>query len=88
MNARRSFLFVCLAALVALPAAAAAEPAKQPKPETAPAAVPEKAAAEKAAPAKPDAAPASAETPATHTVQRKPLKITVDLDGVFEAQSA
>ena len=77
----------CLTVLTWLPAAVGAEPAKQPKPEAAPAA-PEKAAAEKAAPAKPDAAPASAETPATHTVQRKPLKITVDLDGVFEARSA
>jgi multidrug efflux pump subunit AcrA (membrane-fusion protein) len=87
MNARRPFLFVCLTALTWLPAAAAAEPAKQPKPETAPAA-PEKAAAEKAASAKSDAEPASPAAPATHTVQRKPLKITVDLDGVFEAQSA
>ena len=87
MNARLPLLFVCLTVLTWLPAAVGAEPAKQPKPEAAPAA-PEKAAAEKAAPAKPDAAPASAETPATHTVQRKPLKITVDLDGVFEARSA
>jgi HlyD family secretion protein len=87
MNARQPFLFVCLTALIWLPAAAAAEPAKQPKPETAPAA-PEKAAPEKAAAEKPDAAPASTETPATHTVQRKPLKITVDLDGVFESRSA
>lgn len=89
MNARLLFLFVCLTVSAWLPAAFGAEPAKQPKPEAAPAkAVPEKAAAEKAEPAKPDAAPASTETPATHTVQRKPLKITVDLDGVFEARSA
>ncbi len=89
MNARLPFLFVGLTVLAWLPAAVGAEPAKQPKPEAAPVtAAPEKAAAEKAVPGKPDAAPASTETPATHTVQRKPLKITVDLDGVFEARSA
>ena len=88
MNARRSLLSFCLTILVGLPAAGA-EPAKQPKPDTGPAkAAPDKAAAEKPDSAKPAAAPAPAETPATHTVQRKPLKITVDLDGVFEAQAA
>jgi multidrug efflux pump subunit AcrA (membrane-fusion protein) len=87
MNARLPLLLACLTVLSWLPVALGAEPAKQPKPKAAPAA-PEKAAPEKAAPAKPEAASASAETPATHTVQRKPLKVTVDLDGVFEARSA
>lgn len=88
MNAGRMLLFVCLTILAWLPAAVGAEP-KQPKPDAEPAKVaPEKAAAEKADAAKPAAAPVPAETPPTHTVQRKPLRITVDLDGVFEAQSA
>lgn len=85
MNVRLPFLVVFLSVSAWLPAVVGAEPAEQP--EAAPAA-PEKAVAEKAVPAKPDAAPATTETPATHTVQRKPLKITVDLDGVFEARSA
>jgi len=83
MNAHRSLLFLCLTITAGLPAAVGAEPAKQPKP----AAEPAKAEAKTAAAAKPEAAPAPAETPATHTVQRKPLKITVDLEGVFEAQA-
>mgnify|MGYP001059552142 CR=1 FL=1 len=61
-----------------LSAAARAQGAKEPKPDAAPA---------KAEPAKPEPAAAKPETPATHTVKKGPLKITVDLDGVFEARS-
>ena len=38
-------------------------------------------------PAKPEPTAAKPETPATHTV-KKGVKITVDLDGVFEARAA
>lgn len=82
MNTRLLPWLVCTVLLVRLSATAAeAEPAKPSKPDAAP------AHAEKAAPAKPDAAPAKPESAATHSVQRQPLKITVDLDGLFEARS-
>ncbi len=41
----------------------------------------------KAEAAKPEPASAKSETPPTHTVKKGPLKVTVDLDGVFEARS-
>ncbi len=46
------------------------------------------AAKPEAAAAKPEAAPAKAETPASHTVKKGLLKIVLDLDGVFESQTA
>ena len=49
---------------------------------------PEKAAPEKAVPDKPKPEPAKPEPGATHTVRRTPLRITVELDGIFEARSA
>lgn len=58
------------------PAAKAAEPAKNGEP-----------AAKTAEPAKSAAEPA-ATPPATYTVKKSPLKVTVDLDGIFEAQTA
>ena len=86
-------VLLALTLLMCLPAAVLAQPGKEPKPDTAPAkaepAKPEAAAAKpEAAPAKPEAAPAKPETPATHKVKKGPLKITVDVDGVFEARSA
>ena len=84
MNAYFTRLVFGLTVAVWLPVAGAAETAKQPKPEAAPA----KAAAETPGPAKPDAEPAKPDAAGTHTVKLRPLKITVDLDGVFEARSA
>ena len=55
-----------------------AQPAKEPKPDAAPA---------KAEPAKPEPAPAKRRLRPPNG-QEGPLKITVDLDGVFEARSA
>ena len=55
----------------------AAEPAKSTDETAKPAAEPAKPAAESAKPA-----------PATYTVKRSPLRITVDLDGILEAQTA
>ncbi len=53
-----------------------------------PATAPAKPEAAKPEAAKPDAAPAKAEGPASHTVSKGLLRITVDLEGAFEARSA
>jgi len=87
MNAHLLRMFVCTTILIWLSAAEGAEPAKQPKPDEAPANADDKAGAEKKASAKPDAEAAKGDTAATHTVKRRPMKITVDLDGQFEARS-
>jgi HlyD family secretion protein len=85
MNGHLRSLLFCfgiwmgLGALASLTAYAQAAPAQ---PAVAPAAQPAAAPA-----AKPEPAPAKPETPPTHTVKKGLLKITVDLDGVFEAQS-
>jgi len=78
MNDRLLRFSLCLMLIGSLSAAAWAQGAKEPRPDAAPA---------KAEPAKPEPAAAKPETPATHTVKKGPLKITVDLDGVFEARS-
>lgn len=83
MNDRLFRCLWCLTLLGCLPVAAWAQPAKDPKPATAPA----KTEPTKPEAAKPDQAPPKSETPATHTVKKGPLKITVDLDGVFAARS-
>lgn len=79
MNNHLFRALLCLTLFGCLSAAAWAQPAKEPKPEPAPS---------KPEPAKSETAAAKSETPATHTVKKGPLKITVDLDGVFEARSA
>lgn len=84
MNDRMFRFFLCLTLLVCLPAAAWAQPAKEPKPDAAPA----KSEPAKSDPAKAEPTAAKPEIPASHTVKKGPLKITVDLDGVFEARSA
>jgi len=75
----RTFRFLLsLSLLLCLATAAVAQPAKESKPDAAPA---------KSEPAKPEATAAKPDAPATHTVKKGPLRITVDLDGVFEARS-
>jgi multidrug efflux pump subunit AcrA (membrane-fusion protein) len=73
------------------PAGKEASPAAKPaaaKPDAAPAAKPDAAAAKpEAAAAKPEAAAAKPEAQSPHVVKPGLLKVTVELDGVFEAQS-
>jgi len=78
MNDRMFRFLLCLMLLGFLSAAAWAQGAKDAKPNTAPA---------KAEPAKSEPTAAKSDAPATHTVKKGPLKITVDVDGVFEARS-
>jgi HlyD family secretion protein len=81
MNTRLMPWLVCTALMIRLVAVAtAAEPAADPQPDAA-------AANAEPSAAKPDAEPAKPETPASHTVKRQPLKITLELDGLFQARS-
>ncbi len=84
--------FLCLLVLMLCAGLVyAAEPAakKKPKPAAEKKATP--AAAKKAEPAAKKAEPAAekkAEPPATVTIKRSPLRVTVELDGVFEGDAA
>lgn len=84
MNTRLMSWFVCAVLMIPLSAATAAEPAAEPQPEAAPAGA-EPAASQPETP--PAAEPAKPETPPSHTVQRQPLKISMDVDGLFQARS-
>ena len=92
MTRRTGCWFLCLVALVWMGSLAwAGEPvAKSEKPAAKsgePAAKSEKSAAKSGEPAAKSDEESATPSPTTYTVKKGPLKITVDLDGIFEAQT-